>query len=255
MTALSVNLNKIAVLRNSRGGGEPDVLKAGITCLDAGAHGLTVHPRPDARHIRSDDVHVLGTLCAARDVEFNIEGNPFAPPRPGYPGLLALCEATRPAQVTLVPDGDGQLTSDHGFDFARDGEALRPLVAAFKALGCRVSVFVDVGDPAVAEAAAVGADRVELYTGPFAEAFAAGQPEASLQAAAETARRAQAAGLRVNAGHDLNQANLGAFLVRVPGVSEVSIGHALIGEALYAGLDATVRAYRRIIDAASVRAS
>lgn len=255
MTALSVNLNKIAVLRNSRGGGEPDVLKAGITCLDAGAHGLTVHPRPDARHIRSDDVHVLGTLCAARDVEFNIEGNPFAPPRPGYPGLLALCEATRPAQVTLVPDGDGQLTSDHGFDFARDGEALRPLVAAFKALGCRVSVFVDVGDPAVAEAAAVGADGVELYTGPFAEAFAAGQPKAALQAAAETAMRAQATGLRVNAGHDLNQANLGAFLARVPGVSEVSIGHALIGEALYAGLDATVRAYRRIIDAASVRAA
>lgn len=249
-TALSVNLNKIAVLRNSRGGGEPDVLRAGITCLDAGAHGLTVHPRPDARHIRADDVHALAGLCQARGVEFNIEGNPFAPPREGYQGLLALCDATRPAQVTLVPDSDGQLTSDHGFDFARDGEALRPLVAAFKALGCRVSVFVDVGDPHVARAADCGADRIELYTGPYAEAHAAGDARVALEMAADTARRVQAVGLAVNAGHDLNQANLGAFLTAVPDVREVSIGHALIGEALYAGLEATVRAYRRIVDAA-----
>lgn len=251
MTALSVNLNKIAVLRNSRGGREPDVLQAGIACLDAGADGLTVHPRPDARHIRADDVEALGALCRRRAVEFNVEGNPFAPPRPGYPGLLALCEAVRPAQVTLVPDGDGQLTSDHGFDFARDGAALRPLVAAFKALGCRVSVFVDVGDPDVAQAAACGADRVELYTGPYAEAFAAGTAQAALAAAAATARLAQAAGLGVNAGHDLNQANLPAFLAAVPGVLEVSIGHALIGEALYAGLAPTVRAYRALVRAAA----
>ena len=251
MTALSVNLNKIAVLRNSRGGRDPDVVAAGVACLDAGAHGLTVHPRPDARHIRNDDVLALGALCAARGVELNVEGNPFAPPRTGYPGLLALCEAVRPAQVALVPDGDGQLTSDHGFDFGRDGEALRPLIAAFKQLGCRVSVFVDVGDPAVAQAAAVGADRVELYTGPYAEAYAAGTPAAALAAAADTARRAQAAGLQVNAGHDLSQANLAAFLAAVPDVREVSIGHALIGEALYSGLDATVRAYRRILDGAS----
>ena len=122
MTALSVNLNKIAVLRNSRGGSEPNVRRAGIACLDAGAHGLTVHPRPDARHIRADDVAALAALCHGRGVEFNIEGNPFAPPRPGYPGLLALCEQARPAQVTLVPDGDGQLTSDHGVDFRRDGD-------------------------------------------------------------------------------------------------------------------------------------
>ena len=248
-TALSVNLNKIAVLRNSRGGGEPDVLRAGLACLDAGAHGLTVHPRPDARHIREDDVHVLAALCHARGVEFNIEGNPFAPPRAGYPGLLALCEAARPAQVTLVPDGDGQLTSDHGFDFIRDGDALRPLVAAFKAQGCRVSVFVDVGDTEVARAAACGADRIELYTGPYAEAFAAGAASTALAAAAATARDAQAAGLAVNAGHDLSQANLAAFLLAVPQVREVSIGHALIGEALYAGIEETVRAYRRIVDA------
>ncbi|WP_395625033.1 pyridoxine 5'-phosphate synthase [Thermomonas sp.] len=249
-TALSVNLNKIAVLRNSRGGSEPDVARAGIACLDAGAHGLTVHPRPDARHIRDDAVHVRAAVCQARGVELNIEGNPFAPARAGYPGLLALCGQARPAQVTLVPDGDGQLTSDHGFDFRRDGAALRPLVAAFRALGCRVSVFVDAGDPEVARAADCGADRVELYTGPFAEAFAAGDAAETLAQAAATARRAQAAGLAVNAGHDLSQANLGAFLAAVADVREVSIGHALVGEALYAGLDATVRSYRRIVDAA-----
>lgn len=252
-TALSVNLNKIAVLRNSRGGGEPDVVRAGIACLAAGAHGLTVHPRPDARHIRENDVYALAALCKARHAEFNIEGNPFAPPRPGYPGLLALCKATRPTQVTLVPDGDGQLTSDHGFDFIGSGAALHSLIPEFKALGCRVSVFVDVGDTHVANAADCGADRVELYTGPYAEAFATGTAAsnlaAALAAAATTARRAQEAGLAVNAGHDLNQANLATFLHAVPDVREVSIGHALIGEALYAGLDATVRAYRRIVDA------
>jgi pyridoxine 5-phosphate synthase len=248
LTALSVNLNKIAVLRNSRGGRLPDVVQAGQTCLDAGAHGLTVHPRPDARHIRTDDVHALAGLCRGRGVEFNVEGNPFAPARSGYPGLMALCEATRPKQVTLVPDGDGQLTSDHGFDFSRDGASLGPLILAFKTLGCRVSVFVDVGDPDVAMAAALGADRVELYTGPYAEAFAAGDASSALSLAGDTVRRVRAAGLGVNAGHDLDQANLGVFLSSLTGIREVSIGHALISEALYAGLDATVRAYRRIVD-------
>ncbi|WP_140909646.1 pyridoxine 5'-phosphate synthase [Cognatiluteimonas lumbrici] len=249
MTVLSVNVNKVAVLRNSRGGQAPDVVRAARTCLDAGAHGITVHPRPDARHIRADDVLALAALCREYGVEFNLEGNPFAPPREGYPGFHALCAQALPAQATLVPDGDGQLTSDHGFDFAADGARLRPHVAALKALGCRVSVFVDPGDPGVAEAAAVGADRVELYTGPFAEAFAAGAPDPAA-ACAESARLAQAAGLGVNAGHDLSQANLGAFLAAVPGVLEVSIGHAVIDEALYAGLDATVRAYLRILAAA-----
>lgn len=245
MTALSVNVNKIAVLRNARGGALPDVVRAAATCLDAGALGITVHPRPDARHIRADDVHALATLTRQRGAEFNIEGNPFAPPRAGYPGLLALCEQTRPAQVTLVPDGDAQVTSDHGFDFERDAERLAPLVAAFRALGCRVSLFADA-DCAVERAAATGADRIELFTGPFAAAFWLGAPTAALKACAETARRAQAAGLGVNAGHDLDQANLAAFLAAVPGVLEVSIGHALVGEALYDGLDATVRAYLAI---------
>ena len=248
-TRLSVNVNKVAVLRNSRGGAGPDVVRAARVCLDAGAHGITVHPRPDARHIRAGDVLALAALTRERGVEFNLEGNPFAPPRAGYPGFLALCEQARPAQATLVPDGDAQLTSDHGFDFSGDLGALREHVAALRALGCRVSLFVDAGDPRVAMAAEVGADRVELYTGPFAQAFAAGQPDPAADCAA-TARQAQAAGLGVNAGHDLSQANLGAFLAAVPGVLEVSIGHALVGDALYDGLDATVRRYRALVDAA-----
>ena len=246
-TQLSVNVNKIAVLRNSRGGHDPDVLRAAEACLDAGAHGITVHPRPDRRHIHAEDVFALSALTRRRGVEFNIEGNPFAPPRQGYPGLLALCRDTRPAQATLVPDGDGQLTSDHGFDFARDGERLRPLVAQLRAMGCRVSLFVDAGNPDLAQAAAIGAERIELYTGPYAEAHASGDARAALALFADAARRAQAAGLGVNAGHDLSQANLRDFLAAVPDVLEVSIGHALIGEALYEGLDATVRRYLALL--------
>ncbi|WP_457097088.1 pyridoxine 5'-phosphate synthase [Lysobacter sp. P5_B9] len=250
MTVLSVNVNKIAVLRNSRGGSEPDVVRAARACLDAGAHGITVHPRPDARHIRADDVFALAELTREYGVEFNLEGNPFAPSRAGYPGFVALCEQVRPAQATLVPDGDAQLTSDHGFDFARDAEALRPLVAQLKALQCRVSLFADAhgeqGDD-MQQAATLGADRVELYTGPYAEAHAAGDARDMLLRFAATARRAQAEGLAVNAGHDLSQDNLGAFLRTVPNVQEVSIGHALIGEALYAGLAATVKRYLAIL--------
>ncbi len=248
MTRLSVNVNKIAVLRNSRGGGDPDVVRAAVACLRAGAHGITVHPRPDRRHIHAEDVLALSALTRQHDVEFNIEGNPFAPPREGYPGLLPLCAQTRPAQATLVPDSDGQLTSDHGFDFSRDGERLRPLIAELKSYGCRVSLFVDADNPAIAEAALLGADRVELYTGPYAEAYAQGQPETALALFAAAAGRAQAAGLGVNAGHDLSQANLGRFLAAVPGVLEVSIGHALISEALYDGLEKTVAGYISVIE-------
>ncbi len=255
MTVLSVNVNKIAVLRNSRGGSDPDVVRAAMTCLRAGAHGITVHPRPDQRHIRADDVYALSELTRQHGVEFNIEGNPFAPPRDGYPGLLALCEQTRPAQVTLVPDGDGQLTSDHGFDFNRDGERLLPLVAALKELGCRVSLFVDADNPQIDHAARVGADRVELYTGPYAEAFLQGDVARSLQVFADGAHRAQAAGLGVNAGHDLSQANLARFLSEVPAVLEVSIGHALISEALYDGLEATVAGYLAAIAQAGAASS
>ncbi len=247
MTVLSVNVNKIAVLRNSRGGHDPDVVTAARACLDAGAHGITVHPRPDARHIRADDVYALAELTRAYGVEFNLEGNPFAPPRAGYPGFHALCADTRPAQATLVPDGDGQLTSDHGFDFVRDLDDLRTQVAGLKALGCRVSLFADAGAD-LAAAAASGADRIELYTGPYAAAFDTGSPETQLPAFANTARIAAKLGLGINAGHDLSAANLGLFLREVPGVLEVSIGHALIGEALYAGLAATVKRYLAAIE-------
>jgi len=205
-----------------------------------------VHPRPDARHIRADDVAALAALVAA-PAELNIEGNPFAPPRPGYPGLLALVAAAKPAQVTFVPDDDGQLTSDHGFDLEREAARLGPLVAAYRAAGARVSLFVDAGVRGLAQAAAIGVARIELYTGPYAEAHAAGDARAELAALAATAAEARALGLGVNAGHDLSQANLADFIKGVPGVAEVSIGHALIGEALYAGLEATVRAYLRIL--------
>ena len=246
MTLLSVNVNKVAVLRNSRGGAEPDVSRAATVCLQAGAGGITVHPRPDQRHIRPGDVRTLSELCAGR-AEFNIEGNGFASPREGYPGLLALVAETQPSQCTLVPDGDAQITSDHGFDLAADSARLRPLIASLKAHGCRVSLFVDAGIPDVERAAEVGADRVEIYTGPFAEAFLRGDHARELDACARTAERAQRAGLGINAGHDLNQANLAAFKTAIPQLAEVSIGHALIGEALYAGLRATVEAYIAIL--------
>jgi pyridoxine 5-phosphate synthase len=247
MTALSVNVNKIAVLRNSRGGGEPDVVRAARTCLQSGAHGITVHPRPDQRHIRTDDVLALAALTLEHEVEFNLEGNPFAPPREGYPGFLALCERVRPAQATLVPDGDGQLTSDHGFDFSRDAERLRPLIAELKSLGCRVSLFVDAGGAGLDRAREIGADRIEIYTGPFAHAQASGDAGDALAACIDTAREAQALGLGVNAGHDLSQANLPEFLEAMPQVLEVSIGHALISEALYVGLQRTVHNYLQIL--------
>lgn len=243
MTALSVNVNKIAVLRNSRGGDEPDVVRAARTCLYAGAHGITVHPRPDQRHIRHADVLALAELTQEHGVELNVEGNPFAPARAGYAGFLALCRQVRPAQATLVPDSDGQLTSDHGFDFNQDAERLRPLIAELKACGCRVSLFVDAGGAGLDRAREIGADRIEIYTGPYAQAHALGNARAALDACMATARQAQALGLGVNAGHDLSQANLGDFLEAIPELLEVSIGHALIGEALYAGLERTIHHY------------
>jgi pyridoxine 5-phosphate synthase len=246
MTLLSVNVNKIAVLRNSRGSAQPDVCAAAAACIGAGAHGITVHPRPDLRHIRPDDVHALARLFD-RGTEFNIEGNAFAPARGAYPGLLALAEATRPAQVTLVPDGDAQLTSDHGFDLAADGTRLRPLIAALRECGCRVSLFMDADADDIARAAELGADRVEIYTGPYAQAHASGEFSREIDCCAQAAERARSAGLGINAGHDLSQRNLSALKSAIPFLAEVSIGHALIAEALYAGLDATVKAYLRLL--------
>ena len=248
MTLLSVNLNKIAVLRNSRGGNEPDILRAAQTCIESGCGGITVHPRPDQRHVKPEDVRALAAMLRNR-VEYNIEGNPFAPARGTYPGLLALAREVRPTQVTLVPDSDSQITSDHGFDPRQqsDLDQLQPLVQQLREIGCRVSVFVDAGASGFERFAAIGVQRVEIYTGPYAHAFAEGDAREALALCAETARRAQQAGLAVNAGHDLSQANLGAFHVAIPGLAEVSIGHALIGEALYEGLATTVRNYLQIL--------
>ena len=246
MTVLSVNVNKVAVLRNSRGGHEPDPVTAARVALHAGCRGITVHPRPDQRHIRVSDVARIAAVLEG--AEYNIEGNPFAPARGDYPGLLALVRAARPTQVTLVPDGDGQITSDHGFDVARDAARLANVIASFKDEGCRVSVFVDAGAAGIEHLAGLGADRIEIYTGPFAHAHARGDDARELEACVETAQRARAAGLGVNAGHDLSQANLGRLARAIPFLGEVSIGHALFGEAIYAGLDTTVRAYLAILD-------
>jgi len=248
-TKLSVNVNKIAVLRNSRGGGEPDPVDAARAALAAGAHGITVHPRPDQRHIRVDDVARIAAVVVGPGAEYNIEGNPFAPPRGTYPGLVELAQRVKPAQVTLVPDGDTQITSDHGFDLERDAARLVPLVRAFKAIGCRVSLFMDADSRDIERVADVGADRIEIYTGPYAHAHAQGDASRALDACARTAERARACGLGVNAGHDLSQQNLGALKRAIPFLDEVSIGHALIGEALYEGLAVTIRNYLAILAA------
>jgi pyridoxine 5-phosphate synthase len=245
VTRLSVNVNKIAVLRNSRGGSRPDPVEAARVALAAGCHGVTVHPRPDQRHIRIDDVARIAAVLGG--AEYNIEGNPFAPPRGSYPGLVSLARAVRPAQVTLVPDGDAQITSDHGFDLSRDGARLAPIVGAFKELGCRVSLFMDAGSGDIERIAELGADRIEIYTGPFANAFAQGDASREIDACRRTAERARDAGLGVNAGHDLDQKNLGMLKRAIPFLDEVSIGHALIGEAIYDGLAATIRNYLSIL--------
>lgn len=245
MTLLSVNVNKIAVLRNSRGGNEPDITVAARVCIAAGCAGITVHPRPDQRHIRADDVFALLPVLAG--TELNIEGNPFAPAQGTYPGLLALARAIRPTQCTLVPDGDAQLTSDHGFDLQRDAPRLRPLIAELQSYGCRVSLFMDAGTPDIQHVAELGADRIEIYTGPYAHTFALGDYAAALDACVATAGEARMLGLGVNAGHDLSQHNLATLVDAIPFLSEVSIGHALIGEALYAGLHTTVHAYIDIL--------
>jgi len=236
-TALSVNLNKVALVRNTRHLGIPSVTRAATLCLEAGAAGITVHPRPDARHIRTDDVHDLAALLKAwPDREFNIEGNPFH-------NLMDFVRQVRPHQVTFVPDREGQFTSDHGWTFPQDAERLKPLIDESKALGVRVSLFMDPNPEAMAAAKAVGADRVELYTETYASAFGTPKQAEVLAAFKATAEAALQVGLGINAGHDLNRDNLHTFLATVPGVQEVSIGHALIADALEMGYTATVRAY------------
>ena len=243
-TALSVNLNKVALVRNTRHLGIPSLTRAATICLEHGANGITVHPRPDQRHIRTADVHDLAALLRQwPGREFNIEGNPFQ-------NLMGFVTELRPQQCTLVPDSEGQFTSDHGWNLAQDADRLRPLIAQAKALGVRVSLFMDADPSAMAAARAVGADRVELYTEPYAQSWGGPTLQQQTDRYAEAARAARDAGLGVNAGHDLSRDNLTWFLRSVPGVQEVSIGHALISDALELGYAATVKDYLRCIDAA-----
>jgi pyridoxine 5-phosphate synthase len=245
--ALSVNVNKVAHLRNTRHLGIPSVLRAATLCVDAGAQGITVHPRPDERHIRAQDVSELAALMNQwPHAEFNIEGNPFD-------NLMTFVREHRPHQTTFVPDAPGQFTSDHGFAIA-DLPRVAPLVAEARALGVRVSLFMDPDPEAMRHVAAIGADRVELYTEPYAAAHGTAAQAAQLDRYAAAANAAIAAGLGINAGHDLNRANLTDFLRAVPGVQEVSIGHALIADALELGYTETVRDYQRCIQRAYVMA-
>ena len=247
-THLSVNLNKVALVRNTRHLGIPSVTRAATLCLQAGASGITVHPRPDARHIRSHDVIELAELLKDwPDREFNVEGNPFH-------NLMDCVGDLRQRglpihQVTFVPDSEGQFTSDHGWRFPDDTNRLRPLIAHAKSSGVRVSLFMDADPPAMLAARDVGADRVELYTEPYAAAWGTASQGAQLQRFADAARAALKVGLGVNAGHDLNRDNLSAFVQQVPGVQEVSIGHALIADALELGYAATVQAYLQCLNA------
>lgn len=237
MTKLSVNVNKVATLRNTRPQLEiPSVVRCARMCLDAGAHGITVHPRPDQRHIKPRDVTDIARLLREYPGrELNIEGNPFE-------GYMHFIEEVHPTQATLVPDTPEALTSDHGWDLVKDGERLRPVIARLKELGARVSLFMDASPDHMHLAKSLGADRVELYTEPYAAAFSAGHTNAAMDYSV-AADRAREVGLEVNAGHDLNLENLPIFLASVRDVAEVSIGHALIGDALEFGLPLTVKKY------------
>lgn len=232
MTRLSVNINKVATLRNARGGNMPDVLKAALDCERFGAEGITVHPRPDERHIRYSDVRAIRPLLTT---EFNIEGNPV-------PRFRELVSEVRPDQVTLVPDAEDAITSNAGWDTIANREFLSEVCAGFKALGIRVSVFVGPDPVMVRGAAACGADRVELYTAGYAAAYRDG-PEAAAAPYLEAAKAARECGLGLNAGHDLNLENLAFFIRTIPWTDEVSIGHAIICDALYMGLGNTIGAY------------
>ncbi len=248
ITALSVNLNKIALIRNSREGNYPDVVAHGQVCLAAGADGLTVHPRPDQRHIRPHDVYDLAELLKDNhSAEFNIEGNPFAEKIGAFPGFIKLVLDTKPEQCTLVPDSNDQLTSDHGFDLKKSGERLKPILARLKDAGVRTSLFMDPDLEQIELAKQLGADRIELYTGPYAEAYKHQDAhfEQLFQRYYAAAEYAAKIGLGLNAGHDLNLENLTRFRT-VPQLLEVSIGHALTVDAIAMGLDKAVRAYKQL---------
>ena len=238
MTNLSVNLNKVALLRNTRNIGIPSVINAANTCIRAGAHGITVHPRPDQRHIRPSDVYELAEMLT---VEFNIEGNPFISP------FMEIVRKVKPTQCTLVPDAPDAFTSNHGWNLSEHGKQLAPIIQELKDMGIRVSLFMDPDMAQIQRAKEIGADRIELYTEPYATAFRSGNVETVLQQYFHAAQKAQEIGLGVNAGHDLNLQNLGRFCSSIPGILEVSIGHALIADALEMGLFNAVKAYLKVL--------
>ncbi|HYC39986.1 MAG TPA: pyridoxine 5'-phosphate synthase [Chitinophagaceae bacterium] len=239
MTKLSVNINKFATLRNSRGGNNPDVLRAAIDAQQFGADGITVHPRPDERHIRYDDVRQIREVITT---EFNIEGNCREQK------FIDLVLETRPHQVTLVPDEQGQLTSDHGWDTHKHREYLSDIVSLFRKAGIRVSLFVDPDPRMVEGAAAVSAHRVELYTEAYAKLFGRGKKEEAAKPYVKAAQRAKELGLGLNAGHDLDLHNLKYLKQQIPWLDEVSIGHALICDALYLGLENVIQLYKRQLE-------
>ena len=238
MTRLSVNINKIATLRNSRGGNNPNLVQVAKDCERFGAEGITVHPRPDERHIRYQDVQDLSNIITT---EFNIEGNPKEDK------FVALVLAVKPAQVTLVPDTLGQLTSDHGWDTITEQAYLKNVIAKFKSAGIRVSIFVDPDEKMVQAAATTGTDRIELYTEMYAKQFATGNKEAAIAPYITAAALANQLGMGINAGHDLDRFNLPYLIQQIPSIDEVSIGHALISDALYLGLENTIQLYKRAL--------
>jgi pyridoxine 5-phosphate synthase len=238
MTRLSVNINKIATLRNSRGGNNPNLVQVAKDCEAFGAEGITVHPRPDERHIRYKDVYDLKQNIST---EFNIEGNPKEEK------FVALVLANKPAQVTLVPDALNQLTSDHGWDTIKEQAYLKEIIATFKKAGIRVSIFVDPMEAMVEAAATTGTDRIELYTESYAKQFEEGKKETAIEPYIKAARLAKQLGLGINAGHDLDRHNLPYLVQQIPFIDEVSIGHALISDALYFGLENTIQLYKRAL--------
>jgi len=238
MTRLSVNINKIATLRNSRGGDNPNLVQVAKDCERFGAEGITVHPRPDERHIRYQDVYDLSKILTT---EFNIEGNPKETK------FVELVLANKPHQVTLVPDTLGQLTSDHGWDTITEQDYLKQIIGVFKKAGIRVSIFVDPIEKMIEAAASTGTDRIELYTEMYAKLFAAGNKEKAIAPYMSAATKAKKLGLGINAGHDLDRNNLPYLIQSIPSIEEVSIGHALMSDALYLGLENTLQLYKRAL--------
>lgn len=235
-TKLSVNINKIATLRNARGGNYPSVVKAAENCEKFGADGITVHPRPDERHITRQDVYDLSPIVST---EFNIEGYPNA-------RFMKMIEEVRPAQATLVPDGANVLTSNAGWDTIKNRDLLKEVISQIKSWGVRTSLFIETDSQLIEQAAVVGADRIEFYTGPYADQYAENK-EAAIRDYVSSAKVAIENGLGINAGHDLSLENLAYFAEKIPNLAEVSIGHALISDALYLGLDETVKRYKNLL--------